>query len=220
MNLILFGPPGAGKGTQAQFLVERFGIPQISTGDILRAAVKAQTPLGLEAKKIMDSGGLVSDDVVLGIVSDRLAQSDCLRGFVLDGFPRTIPQADSLDGILSEVDKKIDYVISLDVDNYKIIERLSGRRACAGCGKVFHLINDPPLKAGICDLCGGSLVQRADDHEETIVNRLNIYDKQTAPLKAYYRSSGLLRSVDGCASIPKVQQQIIDVLEGHSGDHP
>lgn len=220
MNLILFGPPGAGKGTQAQFIVERFGIPQISTGDILRAAVKAQTPLGLEAKKIMDSGGLVSDEVVLGIVRDRLAQSDCLRGFVLDGFPRTILQADSLDSILSEVGKKIELVISLEVDACKIINRLSGRRTCANCGKGFHLISDPPTESGICDLCGGSLLQRVDDQEETVVNRLNIYEEQTAPLKAYYLANGLLRSVDGCASIHAVQQQIIDILKGCSGDHP
>jgi len=220
MNLVLFGPPGAGKGTQAQFIVERFRIPQISTGDILRAAVKDQTPLGIEAKKIMESGGLVSDDVVLGIVRCRLTQPDCVNGFVLDGFPRTVVQADSLAGILSEVGKKINHVISLEVDNSKIVERLSGRRTCVNCGKGYHLVSERPLKSGICDVCGGTLIQREDDREETVIHRLDVYEKQTAPLKAYYSALGLMTSIDGCASIHDVQRQITELLNRNSLDHP
>lgn len=214
MNLILFGPPGAGKGTQAQFIVERAGIPQISTGDILRAAVRAQTPLGIAAKKIMDAGGLVSDEVVLGIVKERLSQSDCDKGFVLDGFPRTIPQAVSLSRILAESGRKVDRVISLEVDNAKIVERLSGRRTCSGCGKGYHISNDPPIKSGVCDSCSGLLVQRDDDREETVLNRLAVYDSQTAPLKEYYTAAGSLKSIDGCLSIHEVQKEISALLEG------
>lgn len=220
MNLILFGPPGAGKGTQAQFIVERFGIPQISTGDMLRAAVRAQTPLGIRAKEIMESGGLVSDDLVLGIVKDRLAQADCEKGFVLDGFPRTISQADSLGGVLAGINKEIDHVISLDVDNDEIIQRLSGRRTCSACGKGYHVVNDPPKSAAVCDACGGALIQRDDDQESTVRNRLSVYDQQTAPLKQYYEQAGLLRHIKGCGSIRDIQQLICEVLEGRPGDHP
>lgn len=220
MNLILFGPPGAGKGTQAQFIVGRLGIPQISTGDMLRAAVKAQTPLGLKAKEIMESGGLVSDDLVLGIVKDRLAQSDCDKGFILDGFPRTIPQADSLRGVLAGINKEIDHVISLDVDYAEIVQRLSGRRACSLCGKGYHVSFDPPKSVGVCDSCGGALVQRDDDQELTVKNRLSVYDQQTAPLKKYYECAGLLRHIDGSGSIQDIQRQIGVLLEGQPGDHP
>jgi adenylate kinase len=220
MNLILFGPPGAGKGTQAQFIVERFGIPQISTGEMLRAAVKAQTPLGVKAKEVMESGGLVSDDLVLGIVKDRLAQADCDKGFILDGFPRNISQADLLSGVLESINKTIDHVISLDVDNNKIIQRLSGRRTCSICGKGYHVAFDPPKCAGICDSCGGALIQRDDDQELTIRTRLNVYDQQTAPLKEYYERSGLLHHIDGSNSIQVIQQQIGELIEGHPGDHP
>lgn len=220
MNLVLFGPPGAGKGTQAQFIVEHFGIPQISTGDMLRAAVKAQTTLGIEAKKIMESGGLVSDGVVLGIVKERLSQVDCCNGFVLDGFPRTVPQADSLSSILAELGKKINKVISLEVDSSKIVERLSGRRTCVNCGKGYHLVNERPLVSGLCDVCGGTLTQREDDREETIIHRLEVYEKQTAPLKAYYSALSLVASVDGCATIHDVQRQITKLLSGTSVDHP
>lgn len=220
MNLILFGPPGAGKGTQAQFIVERFGIPQISTGDMLRAAVKAQTPLGIKAKEIMESGGLVSDDIVLGIVKERITQSDCSNGFVLDGFPRTIPQAESLGKILACIGKEIDHVISLDLDNDKIIQRLSGRRTCPACGKGYHVVNDPPRITNVCDACGGILIQRNDDCEETVKNRLNVYDQQTSPLKAYYERADLLRHINGCGSIQDIQYQIGKLLEGQSGDRP
>jgi len=218
VNLILFGPPGAGKGTQAQFIVEQYRIPQISTGDILRAAVKAQTPLGIMAKKLMDAGELVPDDVVLGIVRDRITQQDCCKGFVLDGFPRTIAQAQFLSEILGKLCKSIDHVISLDVDHAEIVQRLSGRRACSACGKGYHVTNAPPRIPGLCDACGGSLLQRDDDHEESVKNRLAVYDQQTSPLKDFYLQSGLLRNVRGCDSIQEIQRQIEMLLESQR-DH-
>jgi len=214
MNLILFGPPGAGKGTQAKFIVDSFQIPQISTGDMLRAAVKEQTPLGVVAKQIMDAGGLVPDEVVLGIVKERIALSDCNNGFVLDGFPRTIPQADALDGILAGMGRKIDHVISLDVDNGEIVKRLSGRRTCGACGRGYHVLYDPPAVTDVCDGCGAALVQRDDDREETIIKRLAVYDQQTSPLKAYYEQKDLLRHIDGCGLINNIQGQIQKVIEG------
>jgi adenylate kinase len=220
MNLVLFGPPGAGKGTQAKFIVDSFMIPQISTGDMLRAAVKDQTPLGLVAKQIMESGGLVPDEVVLGIVRERIVLSDCKNGFVLDGFPRTIPQADALVSILSGLNKRIDHVISLDVDSSEIVQRLSGRRTCSSCGKGYHVINDPPKLEGICDSCHSALIQREDDREETVKNRLAVYEQQTAPLKAYYEQAGLLRHIDGSGSIQDIQHQIKDVLVRQIGDRP
>jgi adenylate kinase len=220
MNLILFGPPGAGKGTQAKFIVDRFHIPQISTGDMLRVAVKDKTSLGLIAKQIMDAGELVSDDVVLGLVAERLALPDCSGGFVLDGFPRTIPQADALESILESLGKSIDFVISLDVDNAEIILRLSGRRTCSSCGKGFHISFDPPKIDGICDSCNSPLVQRNDDSEDTVRNRLTVYDQMTAPLKDYYELAGLLRHIDGSGSIHTIQLQIESLLEGVTCDHP
>jgi adenylate kinase len=220
MNLILFGPPGAGKGTQAKFLVDRYGIPQISTGDMLRSAVKDQTPLGVIAKRIMESGELVSDDVVLGIVRERIVLSDCDNGFVLDGFPRTIPQADALVSILGGLNKQIHHVISLDVDNSEIIQRLSGRRTCSSCGRGYHIYNEPPLSEGFCDSCKSTLIQREDDKEETVKNRLSVYDQQTAPLKEYYEQAGLLRHIDGSGSINDIQIQIEKVLARQAGDHP
>jgi adenylate kinase len=219
MNLILFGPPGAGKGTQAQFIVERFGIPQISTGDMLRSAVKARTPLGLEAKAIMDSGGLVSDEIVLGLVMDRLSQSDCAVGFILDGFPRTIPQADALIALLEKLDKSVEHVLSLELDNSEVIKRLSGRRTCSSCGKGSHVIFDPTRVSGVCDICGSALIQREDDSEQTVKNRLDVYDRQTAPLKAYYESKGLLRHINGSGAIKDIQQQICSFIDGGTGDH-
>lgn len=220
MNLVLFGPPGAGKGTQAKFIVDSLRIPQISTGDMLRAAVKDQTPLGLVAKQIMESGALVPDEVVLGIVRERIVLSDCDNGFVLDGFPRTIPQADALVSILSGLNKRIDHVISLEIDNSEIVQRLSGRRTCPSCGKGYHVVNDPPKSEGICDSCNAFLVQREDDREDTIKKRLAVYDQQTAPLKAYYEQAGLLRYIDGCGSIQDIQLQIKEVLAGQTGDRP
>jgi adenylate kinase len=212
MDLILFGPPGAGKGTQAQFLVDTFGVPQISTGDMLRAAVKAGTPLGIKAKEIMGRGGLVSDDIVLGIVAERLKEVDCSKGFVLDGFPRTIPQADALDHILKDAGRSIDHVVSLEVDNDEIVKRLSGRRSCPVCGKGYHVTFDPPKQVGVCGVCGAALVQRDDDREETIRHRLSVYEEQTAPLKDYYREKKLLRPILGMGPISKVQQRIAEAL--------
>jgi adenylate kinase len=219
MNLILFGPPGAGKGTQAEFIVKRHSIPQISTGDMLRAAVKAQTEMGLKAKSIMESGGLVSDEVVLGIVRERLSLADCEKGFVLDGFPRTTPQADALAPILISLGKAIDHVISLEIENDDIITRLSGRRTCSVCGKGYHTINAAPKVTSRCDACGAALLQRDDDREETVRNRLSVYEQQTAPLKAYYASAGLLRHIDATGTIADIQMQIESLLEGRSGDN-
>lgn len=214
MNLILFGPPGAGKGTQAQFLVDTYAVPQISTGDMLRAAVKKQTPLGLKAQAIMQQGGLVSDEIVLGIVEERLAQDDCRNGFVLDGFPRTIAQADALVLILRRLSRSIEHVISLEVDTNEIVKRLSGRRSCPSCGKGYHIAYDAPKRAGVCDVCGTALVQRDDDREETVRNRLTVYEQQTAPLKEYYQVQHLLRPILGLGPIAEVQHRIAAALAG------
>lgn len=220
MTVILFGPPGAGKGTQAQFIVERFGIPQISTGDMLRAAVKAQTPLGLAAKSIMDAGGLVSDELVLGLVKERISEPDCRAGFILDGFPRTTPQADALIALLDGMGKHIDHVISLEVEGAEIIQRLSGRRTCSSCGKGYHVVYDAPAVAGVCDVCGAPLVQRDDDREETVKNRLDVYRQQTSPLKSYFEQCGLMRCIDGNGTIQDIQRQICSIMEGSTGDNP
>lgn len=220
MNVVLFGPPGSGKGTQAQFIVESYGIPQISTGDMLRAAVKAKTPLGNIAKSIMDVGGLVSDDIVLGLVKERVSQGDCADGFILDGFPRTIPQAGALITLLDGIGKKIDFVISLDVDDQELIFRLSGRRTCPACGKGFHIIFNKPEREGLCDSCGALLVQRDDDSEHTVINRLKVYEQQTSALKSYFKDLGILYTVSGRGSITEIQSQICSVLgAGGIGDH-
>ncbi len=214
MKIILLGPPGAGKGTQSAYLVERFGIPQISTGDMLRAAVKAQTPMGIKAKDCMDSGALVPDDVVVGIVRERLQQADCGSGFILDGFPRTIPQAEALNNVLADLGKSLDAVVSLTVDSEALVGRLTGRRTCRQCGKGYHVSFDPPAADGSCSACGGTLVQRDDDKEETIRHRLQVYVEQTAPLEKYYDELGLLKSVDGMADIKDVQNAIVSALQG------
>lgn len=219
MNLILFGPPGAGKGTQAEYIVERYGIPQISTGDMLRSAVSAGTALGLEAKAIMDAGGLVSDELVLGLVKARLSQDDCITGFILDGFPRTIPQADALMVLLEGMGKDIEHVISLELENSEIVRRLSGRRACSACGKGYHISFAPSRVDGVCDLCGSALIQREDDSEQTVNNRLEVYERQTAPLKEYYESKGLLRHISGSGAIRDIQKQISSFIDGGMGDH-
>lgn len=216
MKIILLGPPGAGKGTQAALLVKKYSIPQISTGDMLRAAVQAQSPMGIEAKKHMDSGGLVPDNVVIGIVRERLQLDDCQGGFILDGFPRTLPQADSLKQVLVELGQELDSVISLQVDTDALVERLTGRRTCTDCGKGFHLRFDPPADDGCCSSCGGKLLLRDDDREETIRNRMNVYQEQTAPLEDYYRKEGLLVAVDGMNDISVVQQEILTALQGTS----
>lgn len=213
MKLILLGPPGAGKGTQAKMLTERFGIPQISTGDILRAAVKEGSPMGLKAKECMDAGALVPDEVVVGIVSERLQKEDCTSGFILDGFPRTLPQADALKETLQHLGKDLDAVVSLDVDCEELVERLTGRRTCVGCGKGYHVLFDPPSVADVCDACGKALFQRDDDQEETIRKRLDVYAKQTSPLIDYYRRTGILKSVNGMNDIPVVQEEILSQLQ-------
>jgi len=212
MKLILLGPPGAGKGTQAKMLTERFSIPQISTGDILRAAVKDGTPMGLKAKAFMDAGGLVPDEVVIGIVKDRLQKDDCVSGFILDGFPRTVAQADALRETLADLNRDLDAVISLEVDTEALVERLTGRRTCKKCGKGFHVKFDPPKVDGVCDACGGELIQRDDDQESTIRNRLNVYQEQTAPLIAYYQNQQLLSTIDGMQAMNTVQDKILALL--------
>ena len=213
MKLILLGPPGAGKGTQAKMLTERFSIPQISTGDILRAAVKDKTPMGLKAKQYMDTGGLVPDEVVVGIVRDRLQEADCINGFILDGFPRTVAQADALQTSLEEMDKALDRVISLDVDAEALVERLTGRRTCKECGRGYHIKFDPPRVDALCDTCGGSLFQRYDDQEETIRKRLQVYADQTSPLISYYRDADVLMELDGMQPIPQVQEKMLSLLQ-------
>jgi len=220
VNIVLFGPPGSGKGTQAQFIVQKYNIPQISTGDMLRAAVKANSPVGVVAKSIMDSGALVSDDIVLQLVNERVSQSDCVSGFILDGFPRTIPQADSLIALLDSLDKKIDFVISLEVDDKELILRLSGRRTCPTCGKGYHVLYNKPEKEGFCGACGTQLVQRDDDSELTVINRLNVYEQQTSSLKSYFSQLGILYNISGSGSIDEIQKQISAVLDtGDFGDH-
>ena len=213
MKLILLGPPGAGKGTQAKMLTETFSIPQISTGDILRAAVKDGTPMGRKAKEYMDAGGLVPDEVVVGIVRDRLQEADCDNGFILDGFPRTVAQADALQASLEEMHKVLDRVISLEVDAEALIERLTGRRTCKDCGRGYHVTFDPSQQAGVCDACGGMLFQRDDDQEETIRKRLQVYAEQTSPLIDYYRTAGVLMELDGMQPIPQVQEKMLKLLQ-------
>ena len=213
MNLILLGPPGAGKGTQAQRIVDRYHIPQISTGDILRAAVKESTPLGMKGKGFMDQGQLVPDEIVIGIIEERLKAKDCDPGFILDGFPRTIPQAEALQPILTNIEKKIDHVINIEVDPEELLRRLTGRRTCKNCGAMFHLFFQPPKKEGICDRCGGTLYQRADDKEETIRTRLKEYEKQTAPLIQYYQGKKTLRSIQGIGGPDQIFDQIIRLLD-------
>ena len=212
MGIILLGPPGAGKGTQAKKLTGEFSIPQISTGDMLREAVKNGTDLGKKAKGFMDAGGLVPDEVVIGIVKERLAAKDCAKGFVLDGFPRTIPQAQALDRVAKELGKEIRFVLSLEVDQNELMERLCGRRTCTGCGAMFHVKFNPPKAAGKCDKCGTALIQRDDDKEETITARLANYNKATAPLLDYYRSTGKIRTVMASGEIDAIYASIVKIL--------
>ncbi|MGD6902990.1 adenylate kinase [Bacillus infantis] len=214
MNLVLMGLPGAGKGTQAEKIVEKYGIPHISTGDMFRAAIKEGTELGLEAKSFMDKGELVPDQVTIGIVRERLSKEDCNKGFLLDGFPRTVAQADALEDILSELNKKIDYVINIDVDQSILMERLTGRRICKNCGATYHLVFNPPAKADECDRCGGELYQRADDNAETVKNRLDVNIKQTKPLLDFYETKGYLRNIDGQQEISKVFTDLDSLLGG------
>jgi adenylate kinase len=207
-NLILLGPPGAGKGTQAGRIVEEYGIPHVSTGDILRGAVKNQTQMGLEAKKYMDAGELVPDSVVIGIVRDRLQEPDTAKGFLMDGFPRTIPQAEALDAALDSLGRAVTKTIVVLVDEEELVRRLSGRRICRVCQAPFHVVFNPPKKEGVCDRCGGELYQRDDDSEATVRNRLEVYRNQTEPLIDYYDQAGLVALVDGAQSPEKVYEDI------------
>ena len=211
MELILLGPPGAGKGTQSKFLETRYGVAQISTGDMLRAEVKAGTPIGLEAKGIMDAGGLVSDDLIIRMIGERISRPDCAKGFILDGFPRTVPQAEALDRLLHETAVDLDAVIELKVDEAVLVERISGRFTCAKCGAGYHDTFRKPKKEGVCDTCGGTeFTRRPDDKAETVHARLDAYNVQTAPILPYYQAQ--LYSVDGMAEMDEVQAQIEAVL--------
>lgn len=213
MRAILMGPPGAGKGTQAVGLIEKFQIPHISTGDMFRAAIKAGTPLGLKAKEYMDAGSLVPDEVTIGIVAERLAEADCANGFLLDGFPRTNAQADALDKILANLQMNLDGVLNIEVAEVKLIERLTGRRICRQCGATYHMVFNSPSTEGICDKCGGELYQRSDDTLETAKNRLDVYNLQTQPLIDYYREKGILKEINGDQDIDKVLEDILAALE-------
>jgi len=212
-RFVLLGPPGAGKGTQAKLLQEKFAACQISTGDILRKAVTAQTPLGIEAAQYIDRGALVPDDVIVKLVAEQLKDKDCEKGFILDGFPRTIPQAESLDTILQQMRLSLNRVLSVQVPREVIIERLSGRRSCKDCGGLSHVVFSPPAREGVCDRCGGELYQRHDDEEETVAHRLKVYEKQTAPLVNYYRQRNLLREIDGVGAVDEIRARIIEALE-------
>jgi len=211
-RVVLLGPPGAGKGTQAKLLQDLFGAVQISTGDILRKAMADQTPLGKQAAGFINSGALVPDNVIVDLVAERLKQSDCAHGFLLDGFPRTIPQAESLDAMLKQLGQNLNRVLWVQVPESVLIERLAGRRTCRQCGALAHVTFSPPRTAGVCDRCGGELYQRDDDREETIARRLQVYEKQTAPLVEYYRARGLLRSIDGVGEIEQIRDRVIDAL--------
>lgn len=214
MNLVLLGPPGSGKGTQAALISEELEMPHISTGDMLRKAVAQETPLGVEAKGYMDKGDLVPDEVVIGITVDRLKERDCKKGFLLDGFPRTLPQAEALDKALEKNGKTIDAVINIEVSDKGILRRLTGRRTCRDCSKVYHLVYEPPENQSFCDQCGGRLVQRSDDTIETVTNRLKVYKQLTEPLIKYYMDKHLLKSVDGEQPVQNVFDDIITALKG------
>ncbi|AIQ61132.1 adenylate kinase [Paenibacillus borealis] len=214
MNILFMGPPGAGKGTQASVVVKELGIPHISTGDAFRLAIKQGTPIGLKAKSYTEQGLLVPDDVTIGIVEERLQQSDCEKGFLLDGFPRTLSQAEALGEILSRLGTSLDHVINLNVDRGLLMARLTGRRICSTCGTSYHLIFNPPKQDGICDIDGGELYQRPDDNEESVGKRLDEYDNKTAPLLAFYDDKGLLRQVNGENEINVVSSEIVSLLRG------
>ncbi|MCM1112919.1 MAG: adenylate kinase [Muribaculum sp.] len=212
MKIIMLGAPGAGKGTQAKMIAEKYGIPHVSTGDIFRANIKNGTELGMEAKKYMDQGLLVPDELTVKILLDRVAQPDCEKGYVLDGFPRTIPQAEVLDKALSELGDAIDYAINVDVPDENIVKRMSGRRACVTCGATYHIEHVPPRKEGVCDKCGSELVLRDDDKPETVLNRLKVYHEQTQPLIEFYTAKGVLKTVDGTVDMQDVFGAITDIL--------
>jgi len=208
LRVIFIGPPGAGKGTQAQALASEWGVPHVATGDMLREAVAAKTPLGLEAKRHMDSGGLVPDEVVIGLVGERLAQPDAKAGVVLDGFPRTVAQAEALDALFARTGFALDRVVYFNVSRDELLRRLTGRRVCRACGRTYHLVSAPPKVADKCDVCGGELYQRVDDREDTVATRLDVYQKQTSPLLEYYRGRNLLAEVAGEGSVSQVAEAI------------
>ena len=208
LRVIFLGPPGAGKGTQAQALASEWGVPHVATGDMLREAVAAKTSLGLEAKRHMDSGGLVPDEVVIGLVGERLAQPDAKAGVVLDGFPRTVAQAEALDALFARTGLSLDRVVYFNVSREELLRRLTGRRVCRGCGRTYHLVSAPPKVADKCDVCGGELYQRVDDREDTVATRLDVYQKQTSPLLEYYRGRNLLSEVAGEGSVAQVAEAI------------
>ena len=212
MKIIMLGAPGAGKGTQAKKNAEKYQIPHISTGDIFRANIKGGTELGMKAKTFMDQGMLVPDEITIGMLMDRIGQEDCINGYVLDGFPRTIPQAESLTKALAERGEKVDYAINVDVPDENIINRMSGRRACLGCGATYHITFNPPVKEGICDTCGQELVLRDDDKPETVKKRLDVYHQQTQPLIDYYKNAEVLAEVDGTQPMDAVFQGIVEIL--------
>lgn len=214
MQVIFMGLPGAGKGTQAERIVSEFGIPHISTGDMFRAAIAEQTELGMKAKSFMDQGQLVPDEVTIGIVRERLQKSDCEKGFLLDGFPRTLAQAEALDAMLSELGRNIDVVVNLHVAKENLLARLTGRRICKSCGATYHVVFNPPATEGACDKCGGELYQRSDDTEDVVATRLDVNIKQSEPILAYYAEKGLVREVEGEQPIDKVYEQISSILRG------
>ncbi len=212
MKIIMLGAPGAGKGTQAKQIADKFSIPHISTGDIFRANIKEGTELGKKAKGYMDAGELVPDELVCDLVVDRIQKEDCANGFILDGFPRTIPQAEALTEALSAIGQKMDYAIDIEVNDAQIVERMGGRRACLNCGATYHIVNIPPKKEGICDRCGSEIILRDDDKPETVQNRLNVYHEQTQPLIDYYKEQGILSEVDGMQAMDKVFADIIGIV--------
>lgn len=212
MKIIMLGAPGAGKGTQAKRIAAKYGIPHISTGDIFRANIKGGTELGMKAKEYMDQGKLVPDEITIGMLLDRIHEEDCKNGYVLDGFPRTIPQAESLTAALKERGEKMDYAIDVDVPDENIINRMSGRRACLACGATYHIAYNPPKKEGVCDQCGEPLVLRKDDKPETVKNRLEVYHQQTQPLIDYYKKEGILAQVDGTQNMDQVFEDIVKIL--------
>jgi adenylate kinase len=217
MRLVLVGPPGAGKGTQAEFIAAHLSIPKISTGDIFRANVAGATPLGLEAKRYMDSGQLVPDEVTINMVRARLAEPDAADGFLLDGFPRTLPQATALDKLLADLGVSLDVVLEVIVDNDEVIRRLSGRRTCRTCGKIWHEVFDPPKNEGVCDRCGGELYQRDDDKPETVAERLRVYARDTAPLIDFYGAQGKLVGIDATGPVEDVTERAKDALRPYGG---
>lgn len=212
MKIIMLGAPGAGKGTQAKKIAAKYGVPHISTGDIFRANIKEGTELGKKAKTYMDQGLLVPDELVVDLVADRLTWEDCANGYVLDGFPRTIPQAESLDAVLAKKGEKMEYAIDVDVPDENIVNRMGGRRACVGCGATYHVVYNPTKTEGVCDACGEKLILRDDDKPETVQKRLDVYHQQTQPLIDYYNNAGILKTVDGTVDMEEVFKAIVQIL--------